>query len=509
MKTTDFANSSFDAVIIGSGLAGLTSAAFLSKAGKKVALFERHSRFGGCAQSFTREGVEFDSCIHVVGACRNFDEKVRGVIPRILDLFNVDSSKMFTELDPVLAVHFPDFSISLPSGFDNLTSKLSEFSPQDADGLKKLFQLTIECKKSMLAFPLYPNFIDFIKVPFMHPLLAKYKKATVKEVVEKYIKKSELRSILYATTMFLGTPPSKMSFLNWVLLFISYFDDRTYYCNGTYQRLADVFVKIITDANGAVFKNSEVKSIKLSGGSVEAVELSNGTMVKAPVVVSNANPLTTFNNLLGKEIKKDYIEKINAMKPSHAAFSVYLKSLSDKTPKGILANQSFYYSKWDVDACYDDIGKGEVSSFYLMIPPGSECDTKENSQKGTLISLTPFRTKEYWKENKTQFAEKLFSMAESSIEDFNTFKIVSSASPQTFKRYTDCIEGAMTGWSVTPENSNLPGPKTPVKGLYLTGQWARPGGGVNSVCVSGCYTAQTILGYKNLKEMFGNLKETN
>lgn len=61
----------FDAIVIGSGVGGLTTAAILSRAGKKVLVLEQHDQCGGCCHSFYEKGFEFDTGIHYIGECRN------------------------------------------------------------------------------------------------------------------------------------------------------------------------------------------------------------------------------------------------------------------------------------------------------------------------------------------------------------------------------------------------------------------------------------------------------
>jgi phytoene dehydrogenase-like protein len=51
----------YDAIIVGGGLAGLTSAVFLSQAGKKILLIEKNAEFGGLVNSFERDGFVFDA----------------------------------------------------------------------------------------------------------------------------------------------------------------------------------------------------------------------------------------------------------------------------------------------------------------------------------------------------------------------------------------------------------------------------------------------------------------
>lgn len=49
-----------DAIIIGSGIGGMTAAATMAKSGKKVLVLEQHDVAGGCCHTFTEKGFEFD-----------------------------------------------------------------------------------------------------------------------------------------------------------------------------------------------------------------------------------------------------------------------------------------------------------------------------------------------------------------------------------------------------------------------------------------------------------------
>ena len=60
-----------DVVVIGSGISGLTTAALLARAGKRVLVLEQHDQAGGCCHTFYEKGYEFDTGIHYIGEMRN------------------------------------------------------------------------------------------------------------------------------------------------------------------------------------------------------------------------------------------------------------------------------------------------------------------------------------------------------------------------------------------------------------------------------------------------------
>lgn len=61
-----------DYVVIGSGIAGLYSAALLSKIGKKVVVLEQHYIAGGCMHIFEDKGFKFDTGIHYLGKVKKY-----------------------------------------------------------------------------------------------------------------------------------------------------------------------------------------------------------------------------------------------------------------------------------------------------------------------------------------------------------------------------------------------------------------------------------------------------
>ena len=95
-------------VVVGAGIAGLTSAAILSKLGLSVTLIESHNQSGGCAGTFKRKNYIFD-----VGATQVAGLEKGGTHSKIFDFLDIKSPEA-TILDPACIVDLNDGSKPIP-----------------------------------------------------------------------------------------------------------------------------------------------------------------------------------------------------------------------------------------------------------------------------------------------------------------------------------------------------------------------------------------------------------
>src|SRR4051794_25632705 len=82
---TEEPRGAFDAIVIGSGIGGLSAAALLSRAGKRVLVLERHYVVGGLTQTFKRRGYEWDVGLHYMGDVHRPGSRLRAVFDYVSD----------------------------------------------------------------------------------------------------------------------------------------------------------------------------------------------------------------------------------------------------------------------------------------------------------------------------------------------------------------------------------------------------------------------------------------
>ena len=75
----------YDSIIIGSGLGGLTTAAFLAKNGHRVLVLERHYTAGGFTHAYSRGGFEWDVGLHYIGKVHDTRSPLRMIFDEITD----------------------------------------------------------------------------------------------------------------------------------------------------------------------------------------------------------------------------------------------------------------------------------------------------------------------------------------------------------------------------------------------------------------------------------------
>src|SRR5699024_2741616 len=126
---------SFDAVVIGSGLGGMSAGAYLAAAGKRVAILERHSVIGGSSLVFRRRGRwEFDAGVHYIGDC-----EATGQVPTLMRGLGLDDRIDFLPLDRAGfdTIIGPDMRLRVPFGWDAYLDNLLAAFPGEEKALRR------------------------------------------------------------------------------------------------------------------------------------------------------------------------------------------------------------------------------------------------------------------------------------------------------------------------------------------------------------------------------------
>jgi prolycopene isomerase len=490
----------YDAIVIGSGLGGLTSAALLARAGQRVLVLERHDRPGGYAHAFRRRGYRFDSAVHVVGGCEPRPFEGAGLLHRVLDALGVRDRCDFASVDPGYRVEWPGFALEAPSELERFVEAHVAAFPAEAKGIRSFLS---DCLAIRMETARAEEGADPGARPERFPLLLRYRRATLARVFEDIIEDPAARGALAALWPYLGLPPSRLSFLYFASMLMSYVADGTFYCRGSFQVLADALAAALIERGGELTLRSPVRRILVEDRRAAGVVLENGQVVHAPLVISNADARQTAFELVGAEhFPRRYQERLTAASASISAFVVYAATSLDLA-RHQLAHETFLYDGPDHESAFtrglaERSGRLEPSWLSMTAPSLLDPGLAPAGQNLLILtSLVDARAAASWREAKGPTQDALLRRAEQRLPGLaGSLHFAEGASPRSFERYTRNEGGALYGFDVTPLQVG-PGRvdnRTPLPGLLLAGHWTRPGGGVVGVVRSGLRTARLALG---------------
>jgi prolycopene isomerase len=496
----------YDAIVVGAGLGGLTAAAILARSGLGVLVVERHDRVGGYAHSFRRGSYLFDSAVHLVGGCEPVAFEGGGLLHRLLSSLGVQSRCRFQRIEPSYAAVYPDARVEAPSDLEEFVRVHTAACPAEAKGLRQVLQECLNVRQETRRAESLQSPLDLMKTPGRFPTLLRYRRATLGEVLDDHLDSPRLKAHVGSLWPYVGLPPSRVSFLYFASMLMSYLADGAYYCVGSFQRLAEALASAVETSGGEVLLRSSVRRIVVEDGRASGVVLENGQRIAAPVVVSNADLRQTVEELTGREcFPARYTARLGRMANSLSAFVVYLAARLELDPTRA-CHETFLYPDWSHDDAYRSSLAGEPSWLSVTIPTLTDASLAPSGEHlVTLTTLVAYDPPGRWRADKQRLAERLLDRAGLHLPGLREgLCFLEAGTPRTLERYTRASGGAAYGFELSPRQvgPGRPGIRTPVDGLWLAGHWTQPGGGVYGVVSSGIQVARSVLGFASERELW-------
>ncbi len=502
-----------DVVVVGSGLGGLTAAAYLAAAGRRVVVVEQHYVAGGNGTVFTHDDYEFDVGIHYLG-----DIGPGGVFDTVLGPLGIDVTWRPLDPDGFETYRFGDgMEFRVPAGADAFRSRLHATFPAEGSAIDAYLDTIVTLRDGLAGH----GGAD---------LLMELQNTTLGEWFDTHGVSPRLRAVLAGEHGTYALPPSRVSMLLHAGL-VGHYLDGGYYPEGGGQVFADALVDVIHRHGGEVILRSPVEQIIVEGGRVQGVRLRPPSPdrrrgvpdeIRAPVVISNADLKRTVFELVGAEaFPADYAAAVGGYSMTFPLFVVYLVIDRDLRAEGHPNTNVFYSPDDDIEGAYAALRADALPDdpfAYLTFASLKDPDNPRLCRPGQtnlqVMTLTPgtaafwglehsagegerYRRNAAYRARRDDVRDRVLRVAERALPGLrDSIAYEECATPMTHERFTRSSNGTSYGIEATPDQFffNRPAPNTPIEGLFLAGASTIRGHGVAGVMAGGVMAASAILG---------------
>jgi all-trans-retinol 13,14-reductase len=483
-------STSYDVIVIGSGAGGLSAALGAANNGASVLLLEAGKQFGGYINPFARKKFHFDTGLHYVG-----EAGPEGGLRKSLDELGIGTP--FRELSPdgFDWFVFPDYQVKMGKGIDLFHQRLLADFPHEKRGLDRFFTMVRNLNRAFDKVAEVDGFGNFLILRQIWRLL-RWRNSTLSQMLDGYVRDPQLRAALAGPCGDLGLPPSRVSSLYFMAVFLHYMGG-AYYPHGGSGALRDAFVEAMKTKNVDMRRSARVSEIQSENNKVVGVTTEAGDTFYAKSVISDADGPQTYRMAGLDKRSKKLARKAHQTEASVSSFMVFL-GVDDTLPNNPIGDKNlWHYSSHDIDGIYKKIFDGALpSDDFLFISTPSFKDpgghkAPEGCQTVEILAMASpkpfmkwfdkpsFKRGDDYSKLKEELAEPMIDVVESYLPGLREKIIVKEIStPATNRHFVHHDQGQIYGPAATPQQTlfrRFP-THTPIKGLYLCGASIVAGG---------------------------------
>ncbi len=477
-----------DAIVIGSGMGGLSCAAALARTGHAVTVLEQHHSAGGLTLPFRRHGFSWDVGVHSIGQVQP-----GGGLKDLLDWLT-DGAMRFVSLGFVHdRAHFPDgFEIGFPQSEAALRHGLQSRFPANGaeiDAVFRAMKQADQAGRALFAERAMPRLLAGAHGFWHSPAIRKWWGRSSEEVLAELVCDPRLRAILLAQkTSFGGLGAGTVSFGLEAMVTRHYFAGAFYPAGGA-GAFAKALVPVVKRGGGALRLNSKVTGLLRRKDKVVGVALADGTELRADAVFSAIGALNTVQLLPEDSQGRDWAREIRSLAPSISHVALYLGLEGDIGAMGASSANHWFHDSWDIgDGAWDPARQACPPALFISFPSLKDPEHRpgdRNLHSAEVLAPIAWEPFAGWKDSrpgaqppacnafKAELERRLLAQFARHFPELAALVVHREMStPLTHADRIGARDGATHGIELSPRRflSGALRPRTPVSGLFLAGQ---------------------------------------
>ncbi|MDP3436992.1 MAG: SDR family NAD(P)-dependent oxidoreductase [Bacteroidales bacterium] len=524
----------YDTIVVGGGIAGLTSAAYLSRAGERVLLIEKNRELGGLVNSFTHNGFHFEAGVRAL--------EDAGIIFPMLKELKIDLEVVKSPVS--LGIENEIIDINTVADLQKYRELLVKFFPESDGEIDDVLKIIKKIMKHMevlygIENPVFKDlkrdreFIFKKLLPWLPKFIFTVGKINrmnmpVEDYLKTVVKNPALNDII-SQHFFKNTPA--FFALSYFSLYLDYF-----YPKGGVNKLCDALKNKILENGGEIKTETKIIEV-LPGGSL--LKDQNYVDYKYRNLIWAAD-LKTFYNILDVQGVEDKVKtkleetKIKMLKNRgcDSVFSLFLEIDEPLESFGKIANGHFFYTpsklglgethRSELDLLirnFESVKKEQVltwldkftklNTYEISIPGLKDSQLVPEGKTGMIISFLAeydlfkkIQTAGWLSEFVQELENRIIDVISQSVYPMLKDKIIErfSFSPLSIESRVGSSEGSIVGWSfekIMPVVNKIQisdrSVFTPVPSIFQAGQWAYSPAGVPMSILTGRLAADKII----------------